>query len=77
MQVPCKNMRYASQRRGQRAEVLSYLPQILTDGYFAGMKMWRFGIQITEHYDPVLAPVGALKCFEGKGSPCLYEPFQA
>lgn len=67
MQVPCKNMRYASQRRGQRAGVLTQLLQILMNGYFAGMKIWRVGTQITEHYDPVLAPVGALKCFERRG----------
>lgn len=34
---------------------------------FAGMKIWRVGTQITEHYDPVLAPVGALKCFARRG----------
>ena len=67
MQVPCKNMRYASQRRGQRAEVLTQLLQILMNRYFAGIKICRFGTQITGHYNPVLAPVGALKCFERRG----------
>lgn len=68
MHVPCKNMRYASQRGWQRADVFTQLLQILMNGYSAGMKIWRFGIQITEHYYPVLIPVGALKCFEGRGS---------
>lgn len=59
-----QNMRYASQRRGQRTEVFTWLFQMLMNGYFAGMKILRSGAQRTEHHN---LAAGAFKCSERSG----------
>jgi len=75
----CHAKKWDMQGKGEdrRLKCLFNLVQILTDGYFVGTKMWRFGIQINRALWPSSSTWGSTERLWKEGSPCLYESFHA